>query len=106
MAVAIPEVVLSLAGSAEASLTWQNEVGGLTFEAGNGDARRFIKWAPASSGIDLTAEAARMRWAWPFHPLPEVLDTGSSPEGTWLVTAALPGIRASARMWRAEPAIA
>ena len=47
-----------------------------------------------------------MRWARPYHPVPEVLDTGSVPGGTWLLTAALPGVRACDRRWRAEPATA
>lgn len=106
MPVAVPEVVLGLADGDEPRLAWENEVGGLTYEVGAGDGRRFVKWAPGGSGIDLTAEAARMRWARPFHPVPEVLDTGSVPGGTWLVTAALPGVRASDRRWRAEPATA
>jgi kanamycin kinase len=106
MAAPVPDVVLSLTDGDQTRLTWENEVGGLTYEVGSGDTRRFVKWAPAGSGIDLTAEAARMRWARPFHPVPEVLGTGKDPGGTWLVTAALPGTRASGRRWRADPATA
>ena len=43
MAVPVPEVVLSLANGDRTSLTWQNEVGGLTYEVGAGDRRRFVK---------------------------------------------------------------
>jgi kanamycin kinase len=43
-----------------------NEAGGLTFEAGEGATRCFIKWIPAGSGLDLTAEAERLSWAVAF----------------------------------------
>lgn len=39
----------------------------------------------------LSAEADRMRWARPFLPVPEVLETGSDASFRWLVTRALPG---------------
>ena len=42
---------------------WANEAGGLTFAAGEGAGRRFIKWAPAGSGLDLPGEAHRLAWA-------------------------------------------
>jgi aminoglycoside phosphotransferase len=85
---------------------WDNEVGGRTFAVGQGTSRRFIKWAPAGSPLDLAAEAARMSWARPFHPVPEPLDQGSDSTGSWLVTAALPGDSAVSGRWLAEPATA
>jgi kanamycin kinase len=90
------------------TLAWQNGVGGLTFEvaAGDGAGRRFIKWAPAGSCLDLAAEAARMTWARQFHPVPQVLDQGADVTGSWLVTAALPGDNAVTDRWTAEPATA
>jgi hypothetical protein len=40
----------------------------LTFELGNGPGRRFVKWAPAGSPLDLAAEMARMTWAVAYTP--------------------------------------
>lgn len=82
---------------------WQNELGGLTFEVGAGNSRCFVKWAPCGSGIDLGAEADRMRWAAPFTPVPQVLGEGADGTGAWLITAALPGRSAVAERWLAQP---
>jgi hypothetical protein len=82
-------------------LVWQNPLGGLTFEIGAGDDRCFVKWTPASSGIDLGGEAARLAWARPFTPVPRLLDQGTSEAGSWIVTAALPGQHAATSRWRA-----
>ena len=49
------------------------------------------QWAPAGSPLDLAAEAARMTWAAAYTPVPRVLGLGADGEGSWLVTAALPG---------------
>jgi len=85
---------------------WANQAGGLTFEVGQGDGRCFVKWAPAGSGIDLTAEADRMAWARPFHPVPEPLARGCDTAGSWLATAALDGDSAVSARWTADPATA
>jgi len=82
---------------------WVNELGGITFEVGAGDRRRFVKWSPAGSGIDLAAEAARLSWAAPFTPVPRLLDQGVDPTGSWLVTAALAGEMAVTARWKARP---
>jgi kanamycin kinase len=83
-----------------------NEVGGLTFAAGEGAERRFVKWAPAGSGLGLSGEADRMTWAGQYHPVPRPLAQGHDDEGAWLVTAALAGERASSARWRSDPATA
>jgi kanamycin kinase len=101
----VPAAVASAADSRTLKLVWTNEAGGLTFAIGE-DAGRFIKWAPAGSGLDLAAEAERMRWAARYHPVPEPLACGHDDAGSWLVTAALPGDRASSARWRADPAMA
>jgi kanamycin kinase len=100
-AVAVPGQVTALAQGRPMRLVWHNEAGGLTYETGDD---RFVKWSPTVSGIDLTAEADRLAWAIRFHPVPRVLASGSDPEGSWLVTAALPGWNAAGPRWRAEPA--
>jgi kanamycin kinase len=101
--VAPPAPVLAVADGQPVRPVWVNDVGGITFEIGADDRRRFVKWAPAGSGLDLPAEAARMRWAAGFAPVPQVLGEGSDATGSWLVTGALPGQMAVADRWTAEP---
>jgi kanamycin kinase len=104
--VTVPAAVASAAGSRALRLVWANEVGGLTFAAGEGTGRRFIKWAPDGSGLDLAAEAERMAWAGQYHPVPEPLACGHDDTGSWLVTAVLPGDSAVSARWKADPATA
>lgn len=104
--VTVPAAVASAAGRQPLRLVWANEAGGLTFAAGEGTGQRFIKWAPACSGIDLADEAERMAWAVGYHPVPQPLACGHDDAGSWLVTAALPGDRASSPRWKADPATA
>jgi kanamycin kinase len=104
--VAIPPAVGAVAAGRVAHLVWENEVGGLTYEVGAGPDRCFVKWTPAASGIDLGKEAARLAWAAPFTPVPQLLGQGSDQAGAWIVTAALPGRNAVDTRWKAEPRIA
>lgn len=106
MGTAVPSVVRDLAAGQPVRPVWENELGGLTFELGTGAARRFVKWAPVSSGIDLVAETARLAWAEAFTPVPRVLDIGADDGGAWLVTAALPGESAVTERWKADRATA
>jgi aminoglycoside phosphotransferase len=87
-------------------LVWQNELGGLTFEVGAGADRSFVKWTPASNGIDLSAEAARLAWAGLFTPVPRLIGRGGDAAGSWIVTSALPGENAVADQWKAQPGTA
>ncbi|MGE5289795.1 MAG: hypothetical protein ACM3ML_21930 [Micromonosporaceae bacterium] len=80
-----------------------NELGGITFVIGTGGHRRFVKWAPAGSGIDLGAETARLRWATSFTPVPRLLGEGADAAGSWIVTSALAGQMAVTGRWKAEP---
>ena len=106
--VTVPAAVATIAGGRKLVPVWENEAGGLTFAVGDGDGedRCFIKWAPAGSGLDLTAEADRMTWAGRFHPVPGPLDRGSDRAGSWLVTTALHGSSAVSPWWIADPATA
>jgi aminoglycoside phosphotransferase len=104
--VTVPAAVASVAAGRTLRLVWVNETDGLTFEAGTGADRCFIKWAPAASHPDLAAEADRLAWARRFHPVPEPLACGTDASGSWLVTAALPGENAVSRRWKADPATA
>ncbi len=101
--VVVPPPVRAVAAGRPLRPVWANEVGGLTFEVGAGRDRCFVKWVPAASGIDLSAEAARMTWARPFTPVPRPLELGADDRGSWLVTAAMNGESAVASRWRAEP---
>jgi kanamycin kinase len=102
----VPAAVRAVAAGRALRQVWDNETGGRTFEVGHGASRCFIKWAPAGRPLDLAAEADRMRWARPFHPVPEPLDQGSDATGSWLVTTALPGESAVSERWLADPATA
>jgi kanamycin kinase len=104
--VTVPAAVASAARGGRLDLVWVNEAGGLAFAAGEGPGRRFIKWAPAGSGLDLSGEADRMTWAGRYHPVPRPLAQGHDDEGAWLVTAALPGENAVSARWAADPATA
>jgi kanamycin kinase len=103
-----------VAGERPVTAVWKNELGGLTFAvhgpAGADDSgdrpELYVKWAPAESHLDYGAEAARLAWAGRFTPVPEVLRLGRDPGGSWLVTRARDGHRASDRRWRAGPAVA
>jgi kanamycin kinase len=98
-----PAPVLALAGGEAVRSVWDNAVGGRTFEVGTGERRRFVKWAPAGSGLDLAAEAARLAWAVPFTPVPRLLGQGRDATGAWIITSPLAGTMAVTRRWRAEP---
>jgi kanamycin kinase len=104
--VPVPAAVAAAAGGQEVTLVWANEAGGLTFTAGEGAGRCFIKWAPSGSGLDLPAEARRLAWARQFHPVPQPVARGQDAAGSWLVTAALPGENAVSPRWKADPATA
>ena len=87
--VVVPPSVRRLLNDRPARLVWLNETGGLTFEVDDPAGRRFIKWTPTTSGIDLHEEAQRMAWAAPFTPVPHVRDQGRDDDGSWIVTDAL-----------------
>ncbi len=94
----IPNVVSELAGSDPPELVWRNELGGLTFQLGN----RFLKWNPASTGIDLHREKVRLEWLANKHPAPRPLAYGVEGDAQWLLTAAVPGVLAVGDRWRAR----
>jgi kanamycin kinase len=104
--VPVPRAVAALAAGRTLAPVWENELGGLTFEMGDGPARRFVKWAPAGSALDLAAESARLAWAVAYTPVPRVVDAGTDDQGSWIVTLPVPGENAVTERWRSEPATA
>jgi kanamycin kinase len=98
-----PEAVRRLASGATVRLVWLNAVGGVTFELAGAHARRFVKWAPHGSGLDLPAEAARLLWAGAYTPVPRPVDQGADAQGAWLVTEAIEGASAVLDRWRTQP---
>ena len=103
---AVPTAVSDMADGRTVRPVWMNTRGGVTFDVGEGPTQCFVKWAPADSGLDLPAEAARMTWASGFTPVPAVLSSGADGEGDWLATAPLPGETAVSDRWRRDPATA
>jgi kanamycin kinase len=102
----VPAAVAELADGDEVVPVWRNQMGGLTFRLdGAGGGGRYVKWTAAGTPeIDLAAEAERLRWAQGRVRVPRVLALGSDADGSWLVTAAVPGRSAVDPRWIAEPA--
>ena len=99
----VPEPVLAAADGDTVTPVWLNEAGGVTYRLGDGPDRRFAKWAPHGSGLDLHAEEMRLRWAVEHAVVPRVLEIGSDDEGDHLVTAGLPGRSAVDLRWVRDP---
>lgn len=86
-------------------LAWRNQLGGLTFRCRGVDGISFVKWLPVHPEFDVDAEAARLRWAVQYAPVPEVLGFGHGPSCSWLWTRGLPGVSATDVRWRDDPAV-
>ncbi len=99
-----PQAVTEFAAGRAIHLVWENELGGVTFEVGGGGDRCFLKWTPVDSGIDLSAETARMRWAAAFTPVPRVLVESADGHGSWIVTTPITGQSAVSERWSVDPA--
>ncbi|WP_217991618.1 aminoglycoside 3'-phosphotransferase [Blastococcus aggregatus] len=101
--VPVPPAVAGLADGARLAPVWRNQLGGLTWQLGEGPQRRFVKWAPAGSALPMGEEAERLRWAVRFTPVPVVLAHDRDDDGEWLVTSGLPGRNAVEPRWLADP---
>ena len=101
-----PRVVAELAAGRKTGAVWVNNSSGLTFQLGEGAEREFLKWAPHGSGVDLGEEIRRLEWAGRFITVPRVLERGADDEGSWFVSAGLPGTTAVDDRWRQEPTTA
>nr|WP_239579109.1 aminoglycoside 3'-phosphotransferase [Microlunatus panaciterrae] len=82
---------------------WRNELGGLTFQIGDGAEREFVKWCPPHPEFDLEREATKLRWAARFITVPPVLGVGPTVTGSWLHTRGIAGDTAISPRWVAEP---
>lgn len=70
-------------------VVWVNDLGGITLALGAGPSARHLKWAPRSSGIDLTEEIERLAWAGAYTVVPEVLTAGADSVATWFESRSL-----------------
>ena len=101
-----PRIVPELAAGRTTHAVWHNNLGGLTFQLGDGETREFLKWLPHGSGVDLDEEIRRLQWAIRYAAVPRVLKQGADDEGSWFVSAGLPGTSAVDDRWRQQPATA
>lgn len=74
----------------------------MSFAAGSGIERQFLKWSPPT-GPDLDREIARLRWAGTRIVVPTVIARGHDAEGSWFVSRALDGDNAVAPRWVLDP---
>jgi len=73
------------------NLAWSHQAGAVYRLQGPNGKTRFLKMTSGERALRLGAEAARMRWARAYLPVPVVLDSGSRDGVDWLVTRGLPG---------------
>ncbi|HTJ69693.1 MAG TPA: aminoglycoside 3'-phosphotransferase [Actinospica sp.] len=101
-----PRILAELAAGRATQPVWCNEIGGVTYQIGAGPTREFLKWTPHDNGVDLTREIERLKWAGQYITVPRVLKQGSDDEGSWFLSAGLPGTTAVDERWRRQPAVA
>ena len=102
-AVPLPDIVLHIAAGRSVTPAWANEIGGLTFQVGDGAGREFVKVAPPHPEADLHCEAAKLRWAARYLTVPHVLGVGRDGALAWLHTSGLSGRSAVDPHWMAHP---
>jgi kanamycin kinase len=93
----VPEIVTDIAAGRSVVAVWINELGGVTFAIDGG--AEFVKVYPNVEAHLLAAEVPRLRWAWRYTPVPEVLASGPG----WLHTARLAGRSAVDSRWADDP---
>ena len=103
---ATPRILAELAAGRATQPVWCNEIGGVVFQLGEGETREFLKWTPHGNGVDLNNEIRRLQWAGKYIVVPRVLRQDADDEGSWFVTAGLPGTTAVDARWMQEPATA
>ena len=84
-------------------LAYQYDAGSVTYRFTHPKGEvRYLKLLPPGQYPGLAAEAERTRWARRHLPVPEVLESGSDGELTWLITRGLPGRDATHAVWAAD----
>jgi kanamycin kinase len=73
-------------------------------EAPSGPQVHFLKATQVGHFPTALDEVERLRWAQPYLPVPEIIDSGSDETVDWLLTDALTGTDATKHSWLAEPA--
>lgn len=101
----IPSAVTRVAAGDDVAVVWSNE-DGVTFEVGEGPRRRFVKWRPRDTGLDLSPEVQRLEWAGQHISVPRVLSVGEDQEGRWFVSTPLAGETAVSPRWKRQPEVA
>lgn len=94
---------MHIAAGRSVTPAWANEIGGLTFQVGDGAGREFVKVAPPHPEADLHCEAAKLRWAARYLTVPHVLGVGRDGALAWLHTSGLSGRSAVDPHWMAHP---
>lgn len=99
------DLITRLGPDVHADLVWTNPLGGRTYRLERPEAAEYLKVAPADAppSHHPAAEAQRLAWIGSRVRVPEVLDSGRDPRGSWLRTRELPGIPASDLRWRDDP---
>lgn len=64
---------------------------------------RYLKLADPRHFPLLQDEAERIRWAKPYLPVPEVLESGYDGRVRWLLTSGLSGTDATGEQWKKSP---
>ncbi|TEA06959.1 aminoglycoside 3'-phosphotransferase [Mycobacteroides salmoniphilum] len=101
--VTIPEIVSDIAAGRPILPVWDNEIGGHTFQIGDGPGREFVKVSAPHPAIDLRVEAEKLAWAGHYTTVPRVLGVDTDGPLHWLHTAGVPGHSAVAPRWIANP---
>jgi len=100
-----PERIKSAYAMCEWSVAWKWPDQATTWRLVDpGGAVVFLKVVVSGHYPTPLDEAARMRWARPYLPVPEVIDAGSDGTVDWVVTAALDGLDATRHPLKADPA--
>jgi kanamycin kinase len=87
------------------SVAWQQDEGATVWRLSHPAAAvRYLKVGAADRWPNAGDEAARLRWARPFLPVPQVVTTGGDGATDWLLTEALPGTDATKHPLRDDPA--
>ena len=98
-----PDAVKELINGRPFEVVWLNGLGGLTFRIGDIASSVYVKWLPVTSGVDVTGEMERLRWASAYTPVPTLVDYGSDSEGSWIVTEAIDAENAVSARWKRDP---